>query len=122
MNAAVSQQPGAPRLTSLEPPLSPVAIGAEPPLSTGAPLPLLRAADLPATAPPAPKSGATRIVVQFRSGEQLPVGVYDTADEARSRAKELVAEVQAEDNWLFVDGRSISSEEIERIFLDKRSS
>jgi hypothetical protein len=59
------------------------------------------------------------VVVRLRSGEELEAGSYDDPAAARSRAKELVDEVQTEDVWLFVAGRSLGPEEIDSIFLKK---
>lgn len=60
-----------------------------------------------------------RVVVRLRNGDELEAGVFDDPSSARARAKELVGEVQAEDAWPFVAGRSVSPEEIDTIFLEK---
>jgi hypothetical protein len=59
------------------------------------------------------------VVVRLRDGDELEVARYDDVADARARAKELVAEVQDEDNWVFVDGRALSRDQVERIFLSK---
>jgi hypothetical protein len=98
-----------------EPELPPAAVAApEPP---PAPTPPVAP---PPPAPPAPAAtGATRLPVRLRDGEELEYARYDDVAEARAHAKELVAEVQVEDNWVFVDGRALSPDQIERIFLSK---
>jgi hypothetical protein len=95
-----------------EPELPPAATAEpEPPAPTPAPEP-------PKVEAPASQD-ATRVVVRLRNGEELEAGTFDDAAAARARAKELVDEVQAEDVWLFVAGRSLSPEEIDTIFLAK---
>src|SRR3954452_20587884 len=99
-----------------EPELPPAAVALpephpapEPPAAPPPPLPPV----------PAPSGAPARVVVRLLGGEELDVGRYDDVEQARTRAKEIVAEVQTEDNWVFVDGRALSPDQIERIFLSK---
>jgi hypothetical protein len=91
------------------------------PPAAAAPPPPPPAPEPPKAAPPAPPkpAGTVRVMVRLRSGELLEAGAYDDPTPARARAKELVQEVQDEDNWPFVAGRSISPDEIDTIFLER---
>ena len=111
LEAAPPPPPPAPE-PEPEPELPPAA-AAEPAPPAPAPAP-----EPPKVEAPAPQGG-TRVVVRLRNGEELEAGTFDDSAAARARAKELVDEVQTEDVWLFVAGRSLSPEEIDTIFLGK---
>jgi hypothetical protein len=130
--APVSAPPPPPAPVALPEPPAPVVEAAPPPpppapelppaaAAEPEPMPLAPAPEPPkAEAPPAPQPrGSTRLVVKLRSGEELEAGSYDDSAAARARAKELVDQVQADDVWLFVAGRSVDPEEIDSIFLAK---
>ncbi|HEY7207990.1 MAG TPA: hypothetical protein VH416_07085 [Gaiellaceae bacterium] len=72
----------------------------------------------PAAGPVAPPAGQqTRVLVRLRAGDELVAGSYDDPATARQHAKELVEEVQSDDAWLFVAGRSLAPVDIDRIYL-----
>src|SRR5207237_547762 len=100
-------------------PVEPAPLAATPPAPDPAPAVVPPPAPEPARRPIA-VDGAVRVIVRLRNGEHLDAGSYDEPTAARTRAHELVEEVQAEDAWPFVAGRSIAPEEIDTIFLEKR--
>ena len=111
----------APEPAPVAPAPPPVAAAPEPPKPEPE-LPPAAVAPAPAPAPdptPPRAHGVVRVIVRLRNGEQLEAGAYDDPAAARARARELVEEVQAEDAWPFVAGRSIAPEEIDTIFLEK---
>jgi hypothetical protein len=99
-------------------PFKPDVPKAEPPRSLPTPT-LVRNEPTPIESAPS-AAGVVRVVVRLRSGEQLVDGSFTDPNAARTRAMELVDQLESDDAWPFIAGRSIDPVEIDTIYLEKR--
>jgi hypothetical protein len=108
------------------------AVPAPAPVEPPAPTPALAPEPAPAPAPapdPAPVAPAAaahtgvgaRVLVRLENGERIQVGQFDGFEDAKARARGLMAELRQAAEWPFLSGRYVRPEAIVSIDIDLTS-
>jgi hypothetical protein len=105
---------------AVAPPPEPVEAAAPAPAPEPAPAPA------PAPAPVAPAAAAhtgvgARVLVRLENGERIQVGEFDGFEDAKARARGLMAELMQAAEWPFLSGRYVRPEAIVSIDIDLTS-
>jgi hypothetical protein len=118
--APAPESPVAPPPVAAVPPPAPVEPTAPAPAAEPAPAP----APGPAPATPAAASQAgvgARVLVRLENGERIQFGQFDSFEDAKARARGLMAELRQPAEWPFLSGRYIRPEAIVSIDVDLTS-
>jgi hypothetical protein len=130
--APPASEPVVPAPVAAAPPPAPVeapapAAAPEPtPVAAPAPAPEPLIPQAPAApAPPpvaptaAPRAGVgARVLIRLENGERIEVGEFEGFEEAKGRARELMAELRQSAEWPFLSGRYVRPEAIVSIDID----
>jgi hypothetical protein len=111
-----------------ESPMAPPPVAAVPlpaPVEPTAPAPAAEPAPAPAPGPaPAAPAAASqagvgaRVLVRLENGERIQFGQFDSFEDAKARARGLMAELRQPAEWPFLSGRYIRPEAIVSIDVD----
>jgi hypothetical protein len=99
---------------------APAAPAPEPPVAA-APTPAPAPAPAPAAPAATPAGVGARVLVRLENGERIQVGEFDGFEEAKARARGLMAELRQAAEWPFLSGRYVRPEAIVSIDVDLTS-